>query len=258
MFFLFFFQAEDGIRDSSVTGVQTCALPICLLDAPASRIQLPGGAALGRGVAGQAVLGVVGPAFHAGAVVAGAVAATGQVGAEGRAAVGGRQGFRSAAADAVAVDVIGVGNVQQGVACACRGLGAAGFASHATGLVVAGAGAAAIGVQQLGDTAGFVVADAGGAACPALAAAAVEGVVLDGGDAAARGGCRGGRGADAVALGVVAVRETVAPGVGGLDGPVEGVVGGGFGTRALAVGLGGAGQVAVGVIAEGEIGRAHV
>src|SRR5260370_8111224 len=24
----FFFQAEDGIRDSSVTGVQTCALPI--------------------------------------------------------------------------------------------------------------------------------------------------------------------------------------------------------------------------------------
>src|SRR5437016_11604261 len=26
---LFFFQAEDGIRDWSVTGVQTCALPIC-------------------------------------------------------------------------------------------------------------------------------------------------------------------------------------------------------------------------------------
>src|SRR5260370_24688337 len=26
--FIFFFQAEDGIRDSSVTGVQTCALPI--------------------------------------------------------------------------------------------------------------------------------------------------------------------------------------------------------------------------------------
>ena len=25
----FFFQAEDGIRDTSVTGVQTCALPIC-------------------------------------------------------------------------------------------------------------------------------------------------------------------------------------------------------------------------------------
>src|SRR5882762_11041161 len=28
--FFFFFQAEDGIRDSSVTGVQTCALPISL------------------------------------------------------------------------------------------------------------------------------------------------------------------------------------------------------------------------------------
>src|SRR5205823_10822433 len=25
----FFFQAEDGIRDKLVTGVQTCALPIC-------------------------------------------------------------------------------------------------------------------------------------------------------------------------------------------------------------------------------------
>src|SRR5467141_3046558 len=28
MLFFFFFQAEDGIRDASVTGVQTCALPI--------------------------------------------------------------------------------------------------------------------------------------------------------------------------------------------------------------------------------------
>src|SRR5204862_1367053 len=27
-FFFFFFQAEDGIRDLYVTGVQTCALPI--------------------------------------------------------------------------------------------------------------------------------------------------------------------------------------------------------------------------------------
>src|SRR4029434_5172755 len=26
--YIFFFQAEDGIRDASVTGVQTCALPI--------------------------------------------------------------------------------------------------------------------------------------------------------------------------------------------------------------------------------------
>src|SRR2546425_9744034 len=29
VFFFFFFQAEDGIRDKLVTGVQTCALPIC-------------------------------------------------------------------------------------------------------------------------------------------------------------------------------------------------------------------------------------
>src|SRR5439155_14702749 len=27
--YIFFFQAEDGIRDGHVTGVQTCALPIC-------------------------------------------------------------------------------------------------------------------------------------------------------------------------------------------------------------------------------------
>src|SRR5690554_7555174 len=28
IYFFFFFQAEDGIRDADVTGVQTCALPI--------------------------------------------------------------------------------------------------------------------------------------------------------------------------------------------------------------------------------------
>src|SRR5256885_6221963 len=31
LLFFFFFQAEDGIRDYKVTGVQTCALPICEL-----------------------------------------------------------------------------------------------------------------------------------------------------------------------------------------------------------------------------------
>src|SRR2546422_5776862 len=30
LYFFFFFQAEDGIRDVAVTGVQTCALPISL------------------------------------------------------------------------------------------------------------------------------------------------------------------------------------------------------------------------------------
>src|SRR5688572_20903609 len=31
-YFYFFFQAEDGIRDLTVTGVQTCALPIFAVD----------------------------------------------------------------------------------------------------------------------------------------------------------------------------------------------------------------------------------
>src|SRR5437867_13181681 len=31
--YFFFFQAEDGIRDRTVTGVQTCALPISLAPA---------------------------------------------------------------------------------------------------------------------------------------------------------------------------------------------------------------------------------
>src|SRR3712207_7063384 len=35
--FIFFFQAEDGIRDIGVTGVQTCALPICAVVSAASR-----------------------------------------------------------------------------------------------------------------------------------------------------------------------------------------------------------------------------
>src|SRR5260370_11845054 len=43
----FFLKAEDGIRDSSVTGVQTCALPICLPDPS------PGPGRLIAAVAGQ-------------------------------------------------------------------------------------------------------------------------------------------------------------------------------------------------------------
>src|SRR6266498_4716083 len=39
MVFFFFFQAEDGIRDADVTGVQTCALPICLNPALAASLQ---------------------------------------------------------------------------------------------------------------------------------------------------------------------------------------------------------------------------
>src|SRR5947209_16459410 len=36
-FFCFFFQAEDGIRDIGVTGVQTCALPISAKALPRMR-----------------------------------------------------------------------------------------------------------------------------------------------------------------------------------------------------------------------------
>src|SRR2546430_7534149 len=38
--FFFFFQAEDGIRDLTVTGVQTCALPICWADGGATGINV--------------------------------------------------------------------------------------------------------------------------------------------------------------------------------------------------------------------------
>src|SRR2546425_1194377 len=48
-FFFFFFQAEDGIRDKLVTGVQTCALPISggphLGSAPRGRSPVPLGGA---------------------------------------------------------------------------------------------------------------------------------------------------------------------------------------------------------------------
>src|SRR5256886_13219303 len=38
---LFFFQAEDGIRDLTVTGVQTCALPILPPGQARPRLPLP-------------------------------------------------------------------------------------------------------------------------------------------------------------------------------------------------------------------------
>src|SRR5690349_22351374 len=50
LFFVFFFQAEDGIRDLYVTGVQTCALPIRAEDAA-------------RGEAGDAVAHRRGPSL---------------------------------------------------------------------------------------------------------------------------------------------------------------------------------------------------
>src|SRR5437016_7738913 len=52
---IFFFQAEDGIRDWSVTGVQTCALPICRPLYPLSGLfLLRGPRFLGQGAPGLA------------------------------------------------------------------------------------------------------------------------------------------------------------------------------------------------------------
>src|SRR2546425_6724511 len=59
----FFFQAEDGIRDKLVTGVQTCAIPICgavlaphpeeVLEAARRHEDHPGAAPLEQGVGGD-------------------------------------------------------------------------------------------------------------------------------------------------------------------------------------------------------------
>src|SRR2546430_8663203 len=53
----FFFQAEDGIRDLTVTGVQTCALPISLRRKIAFRVAPPGIKAVvpGTRIAGDAL-----------------------------------------------------------------------------------------------------------------------------------------------------------------------------------------------------------
>src|SRR5215467_7860822 len=67
--FFFFFQAEDGIRDYKVTGVQTCALPISgPRDAAAPPAAAPAGWARSR-VNGK---GTPGPRDAAGAATGGA------------------------------------------------------------------------------------------------------------------------------------------------------------------------------------------
>src|ERR1039457_6689537 len=51
-FFFFFFQAEDGIRDYKVTGVQTCALPIYIDNVALFDVALgDGGASVGQAAA---------------------------------------------------------------------------------------------------------------------------------------------------------------------------------------------------------------
>src|SRR5437016_9203909 len=60
---LFFFQAEDGIRDWSVTGVQTCALPISDILIPAGPIGHLEPSPRDRAdiARGLALLGAIGP-----------------------------------------------------------------------------------------------------------------------------------------------------------------------------------------------------
>src|SRR6266700_5813697 len=53
--FFFFFQAEDGIRDFHVTGVQKCALPISVAPKPVNVLI---GGALGLSVKDLAEIGV--------------------------------------------------------------------------------------------------------------------------------------------------------------------------------------------------------
>src|SRR2546427_11048423 len=74
----FFFQAEDGIRDLTVTGVQTCALPIYVVEQLRHRESLPGAPGergerlgerlrfVGEGEADPALAPIDGekPAFH--------------------------------------------------------------------------------------------------------------------------------------------------------------------------------------------------
>src|SRR5699024_12111287 len=58
LWFRFFFQAEDGIRDRNVTGVQTCALPISGfvegLVVPAAGVRDHAGLVVARGTAAVA------------------------------------------------------------------------------------------------------------------------------------------------------------------------------------------------------------
>src|SRR2546421_5173020 len=69
-FFFFFFQAEDGIRDLIVTGVQTCALPISIdLDRLARGVLQHGSGDVLHAVAGDASGELKGDAVEAARVL---------------------------------------------------------------------------------------------------------------------------------------------------------------------------------------------
>src|SRR5258708_30391326 len=63
-FFFFFFQAEDGIRDDLVTGVQTCALPIYAPDWEGRAMMTTAHAVIASGILTLLML-LVGSAFCA-------------------------------------------------------------------------------------------------------------------------------------------------------------------------------------------------
>src|SRR5207247_6944160 len=103
-----FFQAEDGIRDPLVTGVQTCALPISVAGAAGLGVVLPASAATAAvplqlaastiHVAVLASAGAVAGGAGGGAIIPASVAALareiGRASCRGRGVVGGVAGER--------------------------------------------------------------------------------------------------------------------------------------------------------------------
>src|SRR5207248_4598258 len=92
LFFFFFFQAEDGIRDRTVTGVQTCALPICSFDEPSAKFPAPLAALEQFHDAVGQLFGI--PFVHPDGAIPEMVRETGFFGAHDREFVGGGNGGR--------------------------------------------------------------------------------------------------------------------------------------------------------------------
>src|SRR5699024_11602030 len=91
--FFFFFQAEDGIRDRNVTGVQTCALPILNPNPLVGAVIVRDGEILGEGWHEQ--YGGLHAERNAIAHAKEARSEERRVGKEGRGGGGGEQGRRN-------------------------------------------------------------------------------------------------------------------------------------------------------------------
>src|SRR5437868_14570929 len=82
-FIFFFFQAEDGIRDRNVTGVQTCALPIC------AEMRQAMGVAVFSGMIGVTLFGLfLTPVFYTVLMKLGRRKATAPIATSGSSALG--------------------------------------------------------------------------------------------------------------------------------------------------------------------------